>query len=52
MRQKASELQSREDNLARIEDELKQRLDEAGRQISRKDEELLDLKHRYEADRQ
>ena len=52
LRTKATDLQKREDRIVQLEEELKFKIQETARQITQKEEELLQIKMKFKEERQ
>ena len=52
MNQKALDLQKREQKLFFVEEELKTKVSEASKQISKKDDEIIQLKKKFKEEKQ
>ena len=52
MRQKATDLQRREERIIQLEEELKHKIQEVARQLTMKEEEIMQIKVRFKEERQ
>lgn len=51
VRQKALDLQRREEKIIQLEEELKHKIGEVGRQLTLKEEEIMNVKKRFKEER-
>ena len=51
LRQKALDLQRREERIIQLEEELKHKIQEAGRQLTLKEEEIMNIKKKFKEEK-